>query len=89
MASMARVVVKELKNKGYSFNESNFVVVAVVVCLAAEFWTGVRRFLRPGPDVVHFILTHFSWVWDIVNSTYLRDVLMRLVLKGSETARKL
>lgn len=48
----------------------------------AEFWTRVRRFLRPSPDVVHYILTHFHWLWDIINNTFLRNVLMRLVLTG-------
>lgn len=51
----------------------------------AEFWTRVRQFLKPSPDVVHYILTHFRWLWDIVNYTYLRDVLMRLVLTGPES----
>lgn len=49
-------------------------------CTIPEFWTRVQRFLRPSPGTVHFILTHFSWIWDIVNSTSLRDTLMRLVL---------
>lgn len=49
-------------------------------CTVPEFWTRVQQFLRPSPDVVHFILTHFSWIWDIVNNTSLRDILMRLVL---------
>lgn len=49
-------------------------------CTVPEFWTRVRQFLKPGPDVVHYILTHFRWLWDIINNTFLRDVLMRLVL---------
>lgn len=49
---------------------------------AAELWTRVRQLLKPSPDVVHYILTHFRWLWDIVNYTFLRDVLMRLVLTG-------
>ncbi|XP_061149960.1 phosducin-like protein [Syngnathus typhle] len=49
-------------------------------CTIPEFWTRVRDLVKPGPDTVHYILTHFSWLWDIVNSTYLREVLMRLVL---------
>lgn len=49
-------------------------------CTVPEFWTRVRHFLKPSPNVVHYILTHFHWLWDIVNNTFLRDVLMRLVL---------
>ncbi|XP_027138024.1 phosducin-like protein [Larimichthys crocea] len=54
-------------------------------CTIPEFWTRVRQFLKPSPDVVHYILTHFRWLWDIVNYTYLRDVLMRLVLTARST----
>ncbi|XP_041666271.1 phosducin-like protein [Cheilinus undulatus] len=49
-------------------------------CTVPEFWTRVRQFLKPSPDAVHYILTHFRWLWDIINYTFLRDVLMRLVL---------
>eukprot|EP00064_Thunnus_orientalis_P014976 superscaffoldBa00002695_g15024 len=49
-------------------------------CTVPEFWTRVRHFFKPSPDVVHYILTHFRWLWDIINYTFLRDVLMRLVL---------
>ncbi|XP_019937706.2 phosducin-like protein isoform X4 [Paralichthys olivaceus] len=49
-------------------------------CTVPEFWTRVRLFFKPSPDVVHYILTHFHWLWDIINHTFLREVLMRLVL---------
>lgn len=49
-------------------------------CTIPEFFTRVHHFLRPSPDVVHFILTHFNWIWDIINTTSLRDRLMRIVL---------
>ncbi|KAM8743255.1 prostaglandin G/H synthase 1-like [Acanthopagrus schlegelii] len=49
-------------------------------CTVPEFWTRVRLFLKPSPDAVHYLLTHFPWLWDIINYTFLRDVLMRLVL---------
>lgn len=51
----------------------------------AEFWTRVRHFLKPSPDVAHYILTHFHWLWDVINHTFLRDVLMRLVLTGQRS----
>uniref|UniRef100_A0A3Q2DIG6 Prostaglandin G/H synthase 1 n=1 Tax=Cyprinodon variegatus TaxID=28743 RepID=A0A3Q2DIG6_CYPVA len=51
-------------------------------CTIPELWTRVRQFLKPSPDVVHYILTHFHWLWDIINNTFLRDTLMRLVLTG-------
>ncbi|KAM7018052.1 prostaglandin G/H synthase 1 [Tautogolabrus adspersus] len=49
-------------------------------CTVPEFWTRVRLLLKPSPGVVHFILTHFQWFWDIINNSFLRDTLMRLVL---------
>ncbi|XP_061732642.1 prostaglandin G/H synthase 1 isoform X3 [Nerophis ophidion] len=51
-----------------------------VTSSTAKFWTRVHDFLKPRPDVVHYILTHFHWIWDVINHTFLRDVLMRLVL---------
>lgn len=49
-------------------------------CTIPEFWTRVHHFLKPSPNVVHYILTHFRLLWDIINSTFLRDILMRIVL---------
>uniref|UniRef100_A0A8C5H0C7 Prostaglandin G/H synthase 1 n=1 Tax=Gouania willdenowi TaxID=441366 RepID=A0A8C5H0C7_GOUWI len=49
-------------------------------CTIPEFWTRVRGLLKPSPGVVHYILTHFRWLWDIINCSFLREVLMRLVL---------
>ncbi|KAM9306392.1 prostaglandin G/H synthase 1-like isoform 3-T3 [Pholidichthys leucotaenia] len=49
-------------------------------CTIPEFWTRVHLFFKPSPDVAHYILTHFQWLWDIINYTFLRDALMRLVL---------
>ncbi|XP_051835543.1 prostaglandin G/H synthase 1 [Antechinus flavipes] len=49
-------------------------------CTVPELWTRIREALRPSPSFYHFILTHGRWIWNIINSTFLRDVLMRLVL---------
>ncbi|KAJ8339046.1 hypothetical protein SKAU_G00358320 [Synaphobranchus kaupii] len=49
-------------------------------CSTPEFWTGIRDFLKPSPDVVNYILTHFQWLWDIINATRMRDWLMGVVL---------
>ncbi|XP_031173733.2 phosducin-like protein [Sander lucioperca] len=54
-------------------------------CTVPEFWTRVRQLFKPSPDVVHYTLTHFHWLWDIINYTFLRDVLMRLVLTVRST----
>ncbi|XP_030363390.1 prostaglandin G/H synthase 1 isoform X2 [Strigops habroptila] len=49
-------------------------------CTSPELWTCIRNLLKPSPAFYHFILTHFKWFWDIINSTSIRDTLMRLVL---------
>lgn len=48
----------------------------------AELWMRLHDLLKPSPAFYHFILTHFKWFWDIINSTFIRDTLMRLVLTG-------
>lgn len=52
------------------------------LCPTAELWTRLRDLLKPSPAFYHFVLTHFRWLWDIINSTFIRDTLMRLVLTG-------
>ncbi|XP_062372795.1 prostaglandin G/H synthase 1 isoform X2 [Sardina pilchardus] len=49
-------------------------------CTIPELWTRVKLILKPSPDAIHYILTHFHWLWNIINSTRLRDWLMRIVL---------
>ncbi|XP_068461073.1 prostaglandin G/H synthase 1 [Clinocottus analis] len=49
-------------------------------CTVPELWTRVRLRLKPNPSVVQFILTHFHWFWDLVNNSFLRGTVMRLVL---------
>ncbi|XP_065551468.1 prostaglandin G/H synthase 1 isoform X1 [Lathamus discolor] len=49
-------------------------------CTSPELWTRLHNLLKPSPAFYHFILTHFKWFWDIINSTCIRDTLMRLVL---------
>ncbi|XP_070106457.1 prostaglandin G/H synthase 1 isoform X4 [Equus przewalskii] len=46
----------------------------------AELWTWLRNSLRPSPSFLHFLLTHGRWFWEFVNATFIRDMLMRLVL---------
>lgn len=49
-------------------------------CTIPEFWTWLRDALRPSPSFIHFLLTHGRWFWDLVNATFIQDMLMRLVL---------
>lgn len=49
-------------------------------CTIPELWTWLRNLLRPSPSAIHFLLTHGRWFWDFVNATFIREMLMRLVL---------
>nr|XP_045012027.1 prostaglandin G/H synthase 1 isoform X2 [Jaculus jaculus] len=49
-------------------------------CTIPELWTWLRNSLRPSPTFVHFLLTHGRWFWEFVNATFIREMLMRLVL---------
>ncbi|KAI3368576.1 hypothetical protein L3Q82_025586, partial [Scortum barcoo] len=48
---------------------------------ASEFFTWVRLTLKPSPNTVHYLLTHFKGFWNIINNvSFLRDAIMRYVL---------
>lgn len=49
-------------------------------CTVPELWTRVRLMLKPSPTAVQFFLNNYQWFWDLVNSSFLRDVFMRVVL---------
>ncbi|XP_030626726.1 prostaglandin G/H synthase 2 [Chanos chanos] len=50
-------------------------------CTTPEFFTWVKVSLKPTPNTVHYILTHFKGLWNIVNNIpLLRDAIMRYVL---------
>uniref|UniRef100_A0A8C1CQB7 Prostaglandin G/H synthase 2 n=2 Tax=Cyprinus carpio TaxID=7962 RepID=A0A8C1CQB7_CYPCA len=50
-------------------------------CTTPEFLTLVKSTLKPRPSIVHHILTHYEWIWDIINSiSFLRDAIMRYIL---------
>uniref|UniRef100_A0A8C5NDR5 Prostaglandin G/H synthase 1 n=1 Tax=Gouania willdenowi TaxID=441366 RepID=A0A8C5NDR5_GOUWI len=49
-------------------------------CTVPEYWTSIHLMLKPRPTVVHYILTHFHWLWNLINNSFLRDTVMRLVL---------
>ena len=49
--------------------------------IAAEFLTRIKLFLKPTPNTVHYMLTHFKGVWNIVNNIpFLRNAIMKYVL---------
>ncbi|CAG11618.1 unnamed protein product, partial [Tetraodon nigroviridis] len=50
-------------------------------CTTPEFLTWVKVSLKPSPNTVHYLLTHFKGFWNIVNNiSFLRDAIMRYVL---------
>lgn len=47
----------------------------------AQFFTWLKVTLKPAPNTVHYILTHFKGMWNIINKiSFLRDGIMRYVL---------
>lgn len=47
----------------------------------AEFLTWVKVALKPSPNTVHYLLTHFRGFWNIINNiSFLRDAIMGYVL---------
>lgn len=60
-----------------SYDESHFSLCS----LTAELLTRIKQLLKPTPNTVHYILTHFKGVWNIVNNIpFLRNSIMRYVL---------
>ncbi|EGV97362.1 Prostaglandin G/H synthase 1 [Cricetulus griseus] len=53
-------------------------------CTIPELWTWLRNFLRPSPSFTHFLLTHGRWFWEFVNSSFIRETLMRLILTAHD-----
>ncbi|XP_069466002.1 prostaglandin G/H synthase 1-like [Ambystoma mexicanum] len=49
-------------------------------CTIPEFFTRIYATVKPRPAFTHYFLTHFKWLWDIINSTFLGNTIMRLVL---------
>uniref|UniRef100_A0A7N6FHV1 Uncharacterized protein n=1 Tax=Anabas testudineus TaxID=64144 RepID=A0A7N6FHV1_ANATE len=50
-------------------------------CTTPEFLTWIKLSLKPSPNTVHYILTHFKGFWNIINNiSFLRDGIMRYVL---------
>ncbi|XP_026878239.2 prostaglandin G/H synthase 2 [Electrophorus electricus] len=50
-------------------------------CTIPEFFTWVKVSLKPTPDTVHYILTHFKGLWNVINNIpFLRDAIMGYVL---------
>lgn len=53
----------------------------VLSFFAAELLTRIKLFLKPTPNTVHYILTHFKGVWNIVNNIpFLQNTIMKYVL---------
>ncbi|KAG5847396.1 prostaglandin G/H synthase 2a [Anguilla anguilla] len=50
-------------------------------CTTPEFFTWLKTTLKPNPNTVHYLLTHFEGIWNIINNiSFLRNAIMRYVL---------
>lgn len=48
---------------------------------AAEFLTWIKISLKPAPNTVHYFLTHYKGVWNVINKiTFVRNAIMSYVL---------
>lgn len=55
--------------------------ITVLKCVSAELLTWLKVSLKPTPNTVHYILTHFKAFWNILNNIpFLRDSVMSYVL---------
>lgn len=58
-----------------------FYIHFLLSLVTAEFLTWVKVSLKPSPNTVHYLLTHFKGFWNIINNiSFLRDAIMRYVL---------
>ncbi|XP_077440611.1 prostaglandin G/H synthase 2 [Vanacampus margaritifer] len=50
-------------------------------CTTPEFLTRLKVLLKPTPNTVHYLLTHFKGFWNIINNiSFLRNAIMKYVL---------
>ncbi|KAJ8270309.1 hypothetical protein GJAV_G00112790 [Gymnothorax javanicus] len=50
-------------------------------CTTPEFFTWLKISLKPHPNTIHHLLTHFAGFWNIINNvSFLRNAIMRYVL---------
>lgn len=56
-------------------------MIVIVLYPYAAYWsTWLRALLKPSQETTHFLLTHFSWLWWIVNNVgFIQDTVMRAV----------
>ncbi|KAJ8409496.1 hypothetical protein AAFF_G00228970 [Aldrovandia affinis] len=50
-------------------------------CTTPEFFTWLKTTLKPSPNTVHYLLTHFEGFWNFINNiSFVRNAIMRYVL---------
>ncbi|TNN60184.1 Prostaglandin G/H synthase 1 [Liparis tanakae] len=49
-------------------------------CEIQELWIRFRLSTKPRRPIVHYMMTHFQWFWDLINSCFLRKAIMYLIL---------
>ncbi|XP_033732578.1 prostaglandin G/H synthase 2-like [Pecten maximus] len=53
-------------------------------CETPTFIKRIKLWLKPSPDTSHYLLTHYDWLWNFVNSV---DFLRKAVMKKVYTMR--
>nr|XP_046216161.1 prostaglandin G/H synthase 2-like [Oncorhynchus gorbuscha] len=50
-------------------------------CTTPEFLTWIKMSLKPAPNTVHYFLTHYKGVWNVINKiSFVRNAIMSYVL---------
>lgn len=53
-----------------------------ILITVAHWSTWFSSLIKPSTETVHYMLTHYKWLWTIVNNVeFLRDSFLRAVFK--------
>lgn len=54
---------------------------------AATWMQSLKYWIRPSPETIHYLLTNFQPVWDVVNSIpFMQKFLMKIIYVGKSIA---
>lgn len=49
-------------------------------CVTPTLMKRIKLWLKPSPDTTHYLMTHYTWLWSLVNNIgFLRNAVMRKV----------
>ena len=65
----------------YYSSEVLYYYLCALMSNAAAYWsTWFKLLVKPSQETTHYLLTHFSWLWYIVNNVgFIQNTVMRAV----------